>query len=158
MKKYKHISRGFTLIEMMLVVVILSIIIAATVPNFSKGYERFQLRQITDDIKHKARWAQAMAMGKQCTYVLVFNADRTVYNIQRIGIDDKHKERMEPISGRLGRTHKIPSNIQLAIKEDSVHFFSDGTLDPVRIELSAGDIKTVLSSQAMPGALVSFDE
>jgi prepilin-type N-terminal cleavage/methylation domain-containing protein len=161
---------GFTLVEILLVIIIIGIISALAAPNFSKGYSGFQLNQTTDDLLNISRWAQAMAIGQERTYALSFSPDRRSYGLVRAkiteGADDQNS--FEPINGSLGQMHTIPDAIRLLVTQpkdsqgtgdiDRIQFYPDGTIDPETIQLSSHDQKTVLSSTQVRGMMTKVSD
>lgn len=157
MPRRPHI--GFTLVELIVSLVVLAVVLGLALPNFSSGFGGFQLQHCADDLKTGARWAQAMAMGQRRVYVLNFAADRKSYRIMRVAPESTEKEeKLEAVRSSAGRSSRIPSGVQVNVKEDRLRFYPDGTIDPAVIELVSGPKKLMLSSAAMRGQLVMIDE
>ena len=159
---------GFTLIEILLVVVILGIVLSLAAPNFSKEYSRFQLNKTADDLVGVCRWAQAMAIGQEHIYALSFSVDHHSYNLTRAkdplqneasGIieetDDQNS--FEPVKGSLGLMHSIPDDIRLVTHDDRIGFYPDGTIDPATIQLNSLKQKIVLSSIEVRGMMTKVN-
>jgi len=146
---------GFTLVEILMVVIIVGIVLALAAPNFSKGYSRFELDKTADDLLSVSRWAQAMAIGQERTYALSFSEDRRSYGLARAIINEQTGEQssFEPVNGSLGRMHKIPDTVQIDLNEDRIEFYPDGTIDPATIQLNSPEQKTVLSSSQVRGMM-----
>ncbi len=142
-------GEGFTLIEIILVLGITAIIAALALPNFFQKHGSVRLRHISGDLVNKARWAQAMAMGQQCTYTLSFSNDRSSYRIMR---------GQEILTGAVGRRVALHEDIHLETQKDDLRFYPDGTLDAAEIKLLSGGRKIVLSSGVAPGALVVVED
>jgi len=157
-------SGGFTLIEILLVTIIMGIVLVLAVPNFFKGYTRFQINKTSDDLLTVSRWAQAMAIGQERMYALSFSGDRRSYNLVRVkvplsneaaGIDGQ--DSFEPVKGTLGRMHTIPDAIHMDTDKDRIEFHPDGTIDPVTIRLATPEQKTVISSTEVRGMMTKVD-
>ncbi len=142
-------SHAFSLLEIILVLVVLGIIAVLTVPNFSNNYSRLQVKQIADDIKNKARWAQGMAIGGNQNYGLLFAQDNRSYRLTK---------GMAIIDGPAGRLSQIPSGVTLSSSSKAILFYPDGTIDDAVIKLSAKDVRITLSSSIMRGALTAVDD
>jgi prepilin-type N-terminal cleavage/methylation domain-containing protein len=152
-------SHAFTLIEILLVIVILSVILATAVPNFARGFGRFELEQTAQDIKNKSRWAQAMAMQQHRAYALSFIKDKHAYQITRALVDDEGTVgKFEQFSGVIGKMQVLPKSIDAHTEKDAVLFLPDATIEPATIELTSGAQKIVLSSAVVRGMLVVVDE
>ena len=162
-------NKAFTLVEILLVVIIIGIVIALAVPNFSKGFSSFELDQTADDLLSVSRWAQAMAIGQERVYALSFSSDQRTYGLvrEKMGDDNDSQDKFEPVQGPLGRKHMIPAAIQLEItqisdskgKEDAdlIEFYPDGTIDAATLQLNSSAKKIVLSSVAMRGMMTKVD-
>ncbi len=68
-------KNGFTLIEVILVVVITLILLGVTLPNFVHAYKGAKLRSATRTIDRMARYAHNTAIMREETMVLVLNHD-----------------------------------------------------------------------------------
>ena len=167
--RYLNKSCGFTLIEILLVVIVIGIVLAIAAPNFSKGYSRFQLNKTTDDLINISRWAQAMAIGQQRIYSLNFSEDRHFYSLERAKLvlendtvenaDDRGSESIfEPVKGTLGKMHAIPDTVSIVSHEGRIKFYPDGTIDPAEIELNSSKLKTKLNSKDVRGMLIKTVE
>ena len=151
--------KGFTLIEIILVIILIAVVLAMALPNFIPGYGHFRLRQIAEDVVNSARWAQAMAMGQRCIYVLSFSDDRRSYGIMRVsGDEDGKRYTFEPVKGLAGRPHTVPVDIHLNTHQSYIQFYPDGTIDPATIELISVGRTVVLSSAIMRGVLMVVDD
>lgn len=157
----KQNKAGFTLVEILLVLIIMGIVVALTAPNLSKGYLRFQLNKTSDDLQSVSRWAQAMAIGQQRVYALSFADDHRSYRLVREEVIDGENDGQDnfgPVPGALGAVHTIPQAVRLDTSEDRIQFYSDGTIGPATLQLTAPGQKTVLSSMAVRGMMVKGNE
>jgi len=154
------LNNAFTLIEIILAVVIIGIVLAFAVPNFSKMYSRFQLNKTTDDLLSLSRWAQAMAIGQERAYLLSFSEDRRSYDLlrQTINEDADNQETFDPVKGSLGRKHTLPESVTLDTHDDNVEFYPDGTMGDSTIQLKSSDHKTVLSTAEVRGMMTKVSD
>ena len=169
-------NNAFTLVEILLVIIIVGIVLALAAPNFSKGYSRFQLNKMADDLLNCSRWAQAMAIGQERVYALSFSEDRRSYNLVRakvflqneetgnieqvngeINDDPNGQDSFEPVNGNLGRMHTIPDIIHLDIEEDRIKFYPDGTIDSATIQLASPDQQIKISSAEVRGMMTKVN-
>ena len=70
---------GFTLIEVILVVLILSVIAGLTIPRFSSTYNRFILQKSVEDLAYIMRYAQSRAITKNRVIRLEFDSTLSQY-------------------------------------------------------------------------------
>ncbi|MBF0503698.1 MAG: prepilin-type N-terminal cleavage/methylation domain-containing protein [Candidatus Omnitrophica bacterium] len=163
-----RVNKAFSLVEMLLAVIIVGIILALAVPNFSSGYARFQLNKTADDLLGISRWAQAMAIGQERIYVLSFSNDRRSYSLvcakaalqndETWNIEkESYPDSFEPVKGALGRMHIIPDGVNLDTQDDRIEFYPDGMIDRAVIELDSPLQKIVLSSVLVRGVLMKVD-
>jgi prepilin-type N-terminal cleavage/methylation domain-containing protein len=164
-------NNAFTLIEILLVLVVVGIILALALPNFSKGYSRFQLNKTADDLLSISRWAQAMAIGQERIYALSFSNDRSSYGLVReVAANEEtmpDQNNFEPVNGALGRMHAVPDAIHLVVTQpydskgtgniDRIEFYPDGTIDSATIELISPKERTTLSSTEVRGMMTKVD-
>jgi len=147
---------GFTLLEMLLVIVVLGIVIALASPNFSKGFARIQLNKTTDDILSSCRWAQAMAMAQQHIYALSFTPDKRSYHLTQLRDtgDESDEDDYQPVKGTLGRLHFFPDAVRLNTDQLRIDFYTDGTIDPATFELNTPEDKAALTSTKIRGMMI----
>lgn len=152
--------KGFTLIEIMTVVIIIGIVCALAAPNFGKGYSRFQLDKTTDDLINVSRWAQAMAIGQGRIYALYFSVDRHAYGIQyaKDAVDPDDRSVFEPVPGPLGHMHLVPDAVHIRVHDDKLEFYPDGTIDPTTIEVYSSQRKELLSTVAVRGLMTRVND
>jgi type II secretion system protein H len=148
-------SKGFTLIEILLVIVIIGVLVSMAVPNFSKEYARFQLNAAANDLLTISRWAQAMAIGQGRVYALSFSDEKRSYRLLRASMDDQGS--FEPLKNTIGKMHKIPEGIDLDVDNKNIEFHPDGTIDAATIQLNSSRHKVTLSSSAIRGMMAKVN-
>jgi len=73
MQLHRHLSRGFTLIELVATIVIMGILLAVVAPNFSDT-SVFSERGYTDELASALRYGQRVATATQCPVRVTVNA------------------------------------------------------------------------------------
>lgn len=78
-------QKGFTLIEMVVVLLLISTILGLSVPSLTDGWHQVQLDFAIQQLHRDIRWAQREAVKNQCRMQITFyQADRK-YVIRRAG-------------------------------------------------------------------------
>lgn len=74
-------EKGFTLIELMVVVIIMGVVAAFSVPNFLRSLPTTRLNGSADDLRGKLMLARVRAIGEGVPYIARFTANGTSYTI-----------------------------------------------------------------------------
>jgi len=72
----RSFRKGFTLIEIILVVVILFILLGITIPHFVSATRSAKIRTATRVISRMSRYTRSMAITREKTMCLVFNLEK----------------------------------------------------------------------------------
>jgi prepilin-type N-terminal cleavage/methylation domain-containing protein len=83
-------SRGFTFIEMAIVVVIIGIMAAIAVPMFSRTIPRIKTRAEARNILNSIRTARSRAIAENVQYGVYFNASAKSYRLFKDKVDPSH--------------------------------------------------------------------
>ena len=65
--------RGFTLIELMITVVLLTIVATVAVPNFTRFIQNNQVQAKADELKSLLQYARGQAVTRRKAYEIVFS-------------------------------------------------------------------------------------
>ena len=157
-----HCQKSFTLIELLLVVVLLSVMTTLAIPNFSQSYINLQLRETARDISYLMRYAQGRAVIKRKPHRLVFNGSYTQYWLtveeDPPSEETNTEEPPEKIPNRFGRVFNIPPEIDIEAPQPSVKFYPDWKIDKTRIYLRNKKEKYfTISTQEQLGHIYVFD-
>ena len=78
--------KGFTLIEVLLVLAIIGIVTAITLPQFVNSMRGNRLRVAVSSVIRAGRFARSMAVMKQTDLVLSFDIDKGIMSVSEVSI------------------------------------------------------------------------
>jgi prepilin-type N-terminal cleavage/methylation domain-containing protein len=152
----KNIKNGFTLIEVIIVIVILSITAMTAIPMFSSG-ANMQIRSAANMIAADLEYARSMAISRGQNYKVVFDETAESYSIT----DNAGTVIDHPIKGvGVDYTFNFTNDSRLSKVEivsttfssDTIAFNSIGSPDNGgSISLSAGDITMIVRVEPVTG-------
>ncbi len=127
-------SKGFSLIEILLVVILLSIVAVLIIPNFSQSYESLILSKTTESIADLMRYAQSRSVMNNHAVNLIFEEDFSRYQLFQF---DSESNAFVAIANRLGKSFETPSNLTVSSEVTTIGFYPDGTIDPAEVSVCA---------------------
>ena len=154
-------KRGFTLIEILIVVIILAVIAGISIPNFAKSLITIELSQTAQDLLMTMRFAQSRSVLQGGVYQLVFEDGFKSYHLEQAKTDTSETEEeiiFIPMNNRWGKKHLVPSSVSVTLDRSTVRFYSDGTIEPIRIEVSNNKSKFFLSTMEQRGHVFIWEQ
>ncbi|MCB1194590.1 GspH/FimT family pseudopilin [bacterium] len=157
---------GFTLIELTMVVLVLSIIVSIAVPRFRKTYETIKFRNTAYNIVKLMSYARDRAIIERRPFRVEFSDEEDAFWLaEYIVPEEGNKEdgEFEMVAGSVGRRQMIPLGITIDIDEPSrqnyVTFYPDGQADPFVMYLEGGDDFTyTITTKKMVGLIRLYQE
>lgn len=127
-------SRGFTLIETMIVVVVAGLVLAMGVPAFAKYRSTLALRQARNQLTQDLRYARQMAVTRRSAVFIRFGNGSTTTNITSYMIHcDTDADRIVD-TNEIRSTKKMPKGSMLSLVSlgppDTLAFDISGILWP----------------------------
>lgn len=148
--------KGFTFIEILLVVVLLSIVAVLAAPNFSNTYYNFLLSDTSHNLTYLMRYAQARAIAERTIFRLNFDTENSKYWLTKE--TNPEEEQFKNVEGKLGRIFKISEQLKLECDLDAINFYPDGRIDKTNIYLNNKNEKFfTISTEAQSGYVQEFD-
>lgn len=143
-------SNGFTLVELMLVIVILSVLAGAVVTNMRAGYLMVALESDAEALAELIDSGQQYARSRHCVVRLTIDRDLNEYYLRAAPMVGSP---YEPLTGELAPTIGLSDGVSFAMvdriasadagsgdseDEDGIRFHPDGRSDSALIVLEAG--------------------
>lgn len=155
-KLISRIKKGFTFVELLIVVILLGVVAALSIPNFRNSYYNFLLSDTSHNITYFMRYAQARSISERLPHRLNFNLDRSKYWLTKRS--DSLEEQFERLKGKFGRVFAINDNLTLECESMEINFHPDGKIDKINIYLSNKSERFyTISTEAQSGYVQEFD-
>jgi len=152
---------GFTLIEILLVLLILGFMAGLAIPNLSRTYSTILLKRTANDLASLMRYAQSRALIQRQVFQLTLNPKTKQYRLQKADSNSPEKKlslHFSPIPGRLGRAFKIPMEIRILAEKPAIDFQPDGKITKVSWSLCDKDHCLTISTKEQSGYVRVFEE
>lgn len=135
-------GRGLTFIEVLFVIVIISVMVAVSIPRFGKTFQGLRFHNFSRELQIFMHYLQQRSIveGK-----IIF-----------LSIDDGRKEYFAQIQDAQDRlkTYAIPNDIRIESSQKEIFFYPDGTIDKVTIELvSLTNQRIILTTKGVFGGV-----
>ena len=127
-------ERGFTLIELVCVAVVIGVLTASVLPRFRQHLAQFQTEQTAVQLAQMLRAARSLAVSRGEPIEWRWEADAHRARL----VVDQAGDGGQAIPGRLGQPWPWPASVTVSITNDQqpaqgVRFFPDGTSEPVTV-------------------------
>jgi general secretion pathway protein H len=111
-------TKGFSLIEMLIVLILISLSISLVAPSFSRLSKTVELKGVAQKVSGIFRYCRSEAVNKGKDYQVLFDSDTREVKVQSIVLEEEEKK--ESI-----QSYPLPKGIQ--IKGDNpIEFYSNG--------------------------------
>lgn len=131
---------GFTLLELLVVVLIISVTLGLTTPIFRKTFSNIQLTSTGSEMVSLMRYAHERAIVEKIILRLNLAKDGTSFWLTKKITDE---EVFDKLDGKFGREFILPKDLKIESKVDSLDFYPDGEIDESIIEITNIDKKTI---------------
>jgi prepilin-type N-terminal cleavage/methylation domain-containing protein len=127
-------ERGFTLLELSLVILVMALAVAISYPALTRGSSSFQLKATGREILNLLRYAREKAITEQRPLMVVFDRDK-----QTVVLADEF--------GEPAKTIAMPNNVRIArlalpsgeLQQGplAVHFLPNGSAEKAEVQLDS---------------------
>lgn len=128
-----HRARGFTVIELLVVLVLTAIVLVVTVPGFGELLERRRVEGIANDLSTDLQYARSESISRRADIVLTTAANGLSYTI----------------SGAGGKTVTLPAGTTVTASRTLTYTALRG----IPTETSGGDVSIDIASTNTSGQL-----
>lgn len=141
---YKRCPQGFTLIEMMVVLLLITIVFAVAIPKMDTSILQDPKKKTTRWIKNAVKELRAAAIEKQSNQIMVVNLDLNRIWFTNDGMDEEAKFAAAENAFRLpGSMHVIdvqfPAKDRVGGGQAEINFYPGGYSDHATINMEIGD-------------------
>jgi len=136
-------NKGFTLIELVLVVFLISVLVALSTPLFKRTFTDLQLRNTVYNVTKTINYAREMAIIERSNYKINFNFKKGEYWITRLHRTGE-KSIYKRTGGRYGRIFSLPEGIYFNARDDEMLFYPDGRAEEIELKIYGKDKKGYL--------------
>lgn len=122
-------KRGFTLIEVVLVVVITLILLSVSMPHFAQTYKGSKIRSAARTVNRMARYARNMAIMRETTMTVVLNNETMEIYLggpTQSPTNTADGELDQDVLKRLGYTEGDASSEEIGIEKEIHRFLPEG--------------------------------
>lgn len=155
-------KKGFTLLELLLVVLILGIAASITIPSFARTSSRLELRKTTENLANTIRYGQLRAMSKNQFFRLGLDSKgywlEESYSAQEKGHSAKEIHNFQKLRDRWGRRTNLPAGISLDQSKNSIIFSPDGHMTLANLRMCRAQQCLVVTTGEQRGRVEIIDE
>ena len=146
----KFNPKSFTLIELLIVLVLLGVLAAVSVPNFGQTYFGVLVKKSAEDLAYSIRYGQSRAVLKGQIVRLNCNTSEQSYWLEDQMTTDNaiagEQPQFQKIAGRFGRTYRMPGDVVLECPGEFIQFLPSGDIDKMRLTVSLKDKTWIVST------------
>lgn len=132
---------AFTLLELVLVLLVLSLMVALAAPSLRGWRHGARLRDAADELLSATRWAQSQAVSTAAVQRLEVNSAAGAYRVTSLSADGTQAE--PAVDGPFGRAVSLPDDIRIDVARADrntsgvIEFYPSGRVTPARLRLTA---------------------
>jgi len=153
------VKKGFTFLEILMVVMILGIIVAMATPRFRESYIDLQLKSQAKSLAKFLTYAQERAIFDKRIYRFEVSPDKARYWLTREETGGEEGTfNFVQIQGRYGRRFEFPEGISLGFEKESILFYPDGSADVFTLSLKNQEGKELVLKNGTRFGYIQIEE
>lgn len=125
-------NSGYSFLELLLAVVILTLAAASVVPSWGRGTDSLMIGNAVEDMAFTMRYAQLRAVTEAKEYRIRTDEVQMMYWLEERDADKRTWRRTRSVPGT---GVKLSSGFQLESSCGGVLFYPDGQIDPCEIRM-----------------------
>lgn len=140
-------TRGFTFVELIFIIALITIITAVSIPQFKRSFDSLVLQNFISDFTALAGYAQAKAVSSGSEVRVNLDLPQKRFLIEdRLESQGAYGE--SEVEWEAGKEKRIPDSVLVDLKEsaDKIVFYPDGSSDKAEFEVSGRYNKKYLVS------------
>lgn len=146
--------RGFTLIEVLLVAVLVSIIAMMATPRFRATFDQLRFDQRAQDLAQLIRLGHELAILKSAHLRIAINEEARGAQLEEEFMDEEGRAGFRPMGGRMGRPWSLNDPARIDSSVEAIDCFPDGRTTPATIRLIHRQGEHLISLGAFGGSLL----
>lgn len=147
-------NTAFTLVEIILVVLLLSVVAGLTIPNFRKTFQKVQLQNSADHIVYAMRYAQSRAIINSTLVRFEFDQnDGCYWLVEQSKEEDDH---FVKLFNKMGKVFRMPEGINMISSNIPILFYPDGRIEKRDIKLCSEGGCLLISTRGQRGHVNVF--
>ena len=125
---HQRAQAGFTLLELLIVILIMAVVVGFSVPRFSRTFSYLQLQVFAHDVAKLLTYASKRAVARGEMLRIHFDVEGGRYWLAHAQEASPEGE-SERVAGKFGRISSVPEAISLDPSAREVTFYPDGRAD-----------------------------
>ncbi|HRZ40560.1 MAG TPA: prepilin-type N-terminal cleavage/methylation domain-containing protein [Candidatus Omnitrophota bacterium] len=131
-------SGGFSMIELLVILVVLSLAAAVTIPSYKSFFRSMRLTKTAEDLAHYLRYGRTRALIRQEPVLLAVDRAGRTFRLQEARLNNDGETEFLPLRGQWGAFYRIPSDLELREGcPEIVRFSRDGSIGKAEFCLCA---------------------
>src|SRR3989338_6875504 len=128
-------KRSFTFIELLIVILIIAILSAISIPRLRNAFYGFRLEGFAKDVYYLSLYLQGSAAAKGKIYCLNISPDQRNFRATQKKEDvaaDENKDEFEAVKGNYGKLLEAPAGVVVSIEPHpagELYFYPDASMD-----------------------------